>query len=83
MIAPHQNLQFYLTEPIGGGATAILTSIEADTQDGYLKLAEKIRAIGISHWQEFLEKGQVQTSDIPAFWVATPTSDSVIHRDYK
>ena len=84
MIAPHQNLQFYLTEPIGGGGgAALLTSIEADTQDDYLELAEKIRAIGMLHWQEFLERGQVQTSDIPAFWLATPTWDSATYGNYK
>ena len=44
MKAPYQNLQFYLTEPIGGGGgTAILISIEADIQEDYFELARKKR----------------------------------------
>ena len=35
----------------------------------------------MSYWQEVLERGQVQTDDIPAFWFATPVWDSVVHRD--
>ena len=82
-VAPHQNLQFYLTEPIGGGGGAVLASMGVDVQDDYLEFAEKIIATDMLLWKEALEREQVQINNIPAFWVATPTWDSVIHRDYK
>ena len=51
MTTPYQNLEFYVAEPIGGGGgAAILASMGVDTQEDYLELAEKIRAIGMSHW---------------------------------
>ncbi len=43
-----------------------------DTQD-YFELAEKMKATDISHWQEALEKGQIETSGIPAMWFVAPS----------
>ena len=80
MIMPHQNLQFYLTEPIGGGGgagAAILASMGIDTPEDYFELVRKIRATGMSYWHEALEKGQIETSNIPAFWFATPSTNQV------
>ena len=78
MITPHQNLEFYVAEPIGGGGGTALVSMGVDTKEDYVEFVEKIKVIGVSHWQEVLERGQVQTRDIPAFWSSTPVWGSVI-----
>ena len=76
MTAPYQNLEFYVAEPIGGGGgAAILASMGVDTQEDYFELAEKIRATGMSHWHEALEKGQIQMSDVPAMWYVAPSNE--------
>lgn len=80
MTAPYQNLQFYLAEPIGGGGgAAILASMGIDNQEDYFELAEKMRATNTAHWQEALEKGQIETSDIPAIWWYVAPSNQVFN----
>ena len=80
MKAP-QNLQFYVAEPIGGGGGAILASMGVDAQD-YFEFAKKIRATDMPHWEQVLEKGQVQINNYPAVWFIVP-SNSVTYRGYK
>ena len=74
MTAPYQNLKFYVAEPIGGGGgAAILASMGVDAQD-YYGFSETIRATDISHWQEVLEKGQIQMSNVSAMWFVAPSN---------
>ena len=83
MTAPYQNLEFYVAEPIGGGGgAAILASMGVDAKD-YAEIVEKIRATDMPHWEQVLEKGQVQIDNYPAMWFIAPSWNSATYGNYK
>ena len=82
MTIPHQNLEFYVSEPIGGGGGGTaLAKMDVDVQN-YVN-AELIQAKDISDWEQVLGQRQIQKEVNPTIWIVVPSEDIFSYRGYE